>query len=234
MSNSSCAISAFMITMHKFDSLHKLRSHIEEGNRNVGNFLKEKENTELNANSFGTFVKEYEHLKGQEQSGSKFSERIFAYWIMRELEEGVTLTLHEKIEISPIAEGTSKGLEASVPKVIDYFINGKDNAGVFIELKKNIDNIEKDLYKFYLMKKSKYSDSNTVLLIWENEDHWKDRKSGNLSQYAILLEDAEYYRILDRHFYLSNTDTSKRRTDDITRRLEDQISKLKKFLKQSI
>lgn len=193
-----------------------LRKYVNQ-NDEAGQFLKK--NRELSPKSFGKFAVKYNDL-GKQRGGAKFSERIFTSWttaVLREANFPGPVSIHHTYSIGNIECDDRSPLE----KRIDfYFQSGKRK--VCIEFKCNIDNIEKDLYKFWLIKRNGQNpDVVTVLLIWEAEDHWEYKKGG-LSQYAKLLQDAEGNKILNAYFYLPQGNDAK---------IEENIDMYKTFLK---
>jgi hypothetical protein len=81
-----------------------------------------------------------------------------------------------------------------------------------VEIKKNIDNVEKDLFKFILLKHSpKGHEYRKIMVIWEEED-----RSGS---YAKILEFAKSKNWIDEWFYFCRG-----------RNFEKEKQKLKNFL----
>jgi len=191
-------------------------------NSKVSDFFKKKENRELTVNSLKAFGRNYEYWKKSKESGAKFSERIFTYWIIQELKtRGFKEARLRKRYDVPIRIPTGNGKTEEITKVIDFCFIDKDGKEIYIEYKCNIDLVEKDLYKFYLIKRYKEQKPTTVLLIWEIRNNWNDKKKNEPSQCANLLINAKAERILDEYFYLPISDKNK---------LREQVFDFKRFI----
>ena len=147
--------------------------------------------------------------------GSKFSERVFSFWIYNFLNSNNT-----SFEIKP---------QSKFPLVIDGVTKQVDlhlltnNGSSLIEFKCNIDMIEKDIFKFI------YSDleANKIIFIWEVCDNSK-AANGEDSSYLKILKHFKsvsninyfYFPLMDRkkEYYRSNIVISK------------EIAEFKKYL----
>jgi len=193
--------------MSKYKSLEELKKNHIDKVPLAKKFLNDNSNKSLTYKSLRAFFDEYETAKknGKKEGGAKFSERVFSYWTMKNLKKNgsypeVTIQHRHQIKLHSI-----KGEEAYVTKKFDFSFEGATNKKVFIEFKCNIDNIEKDLYKFFLLKGDKsIKNSVTAIVIFEGEDNWKNKRkknNGELSGYAKLLQDSKAKELLDEYFY---------------------------------
>ena len=89
------------------------------------------------------FAKMYEKrdVGGRKQGSAKFSERVFSYWTMKIIKEKTCNTHYSPKNVQLLCSNMR----------FDFFFESERNKRVFIEFKCNIDNIEKDLYKFFLL-----------------------------------------------------------------------------------
>ncbi|PKL48462.1 MAG: hypothetical protein CVV39_04350, partial [Planctomycetes bacterium HGW-Planctomycetes-1] len=180
--------------MRHFDTPEEFSQYITENNSSK-KFLDNRVNRNLSQNSFKNFIKTY-----QKNKRSAFSERVFACWIMDEHMSG------KNFKVLPTVQDDIKVLNGTVNKRIDFSYEGTKRQRKFkvlIEFKCNIDLIEKDLYKFYLIPRCvKKLQIIKCLFIWEWKDNWTD-KNGQPSSYAKLLEHAQRKGFLNQYFYFS-------------------------------
>lgn len=194
-------------------------------NNDVINFLNNQNYCSLSVDSLRAFAERYNNL--QRRGGAKFSERVFIYWTVKKLlQNNVSLNvkIHDKfnIPILPVEENIE------VPKIIDFSFQCNNSSRVYIEFKCNIDMVEKDLYKFYLMKRNNHNPSIiTSIFIWERVDHWK-YANGNHGQYALLLNDAKVKGSLDEFFYFPVYDRNNKYINDEI--IEHKINIFSNFL----
>lgn len=209
--------------MREYCNLTKLWDDYVSKNELARSFLSNETHCCLSVPSLTEFARVYEDNKGRRGAGAAFSERVFSYWIAKELfEHNVPL----KVRIDDKISIELSGEIGSIPKVIDFSFKRGSGPCVYIEFKCNIDMVEKDLFKFYLMKR-KHSEIVTSIFIWERSDHWEYAKGG-LSQYARLLKDAQANGFLDRHFYFPIYDRNKEPIlDEI---IELEIAQFREFL----
>jgi len=197
-------------------------------NKHAKSFLTDKQNCYLLVASIEKFADIYESQKLDKTAGAKFSERVFSYWTIKELlKNNVSLSvkIHDNIQIS-IGDD-------SITKKIDFSFQKNCGSRVYyIEFKCNIDMIEKDLYKFYLMK-CYNSNHNfvTSMFIWERSDS-RSYARGGLSQYALLLKDAKTNGFLDEYFFFPIYD--RKEECILNERIEQEIEKFNYFLHSSI
>lgn len=179
------------------------------------------------------YYKEYrdetEGKKSRSSLGAKFSERVFAYWLFRELEdvghqEGVSV--HKKVRVTAV---TSEKIDY----IIDFSFQNK-HRNYYIEFKCNIDNIEKDLYKFSRIhdrwREGELGSEEPikVLFVWEREDNSYKYRSGERRKDAVLLEDAKCTGILDDYFYFPCE------KELMATKLESEVARLTKFLGNAV
>lgn len=208
--------------MREYCNLTELWDDYASKNELAKSFLSNETHCCLSVPSLTKFAKIYEENKGR-GAGAKFSERVFSYWIAKELfEYNVPLKVRIDDEISIELSGEI----GSIPKKIDFSFKRGSGPRVYIEFKCNIDMVEKDLYKFYLMKRDD-DEIVTSIFIWERSDNWEYAKGGP-SQYARLLEDAQASGFLDRYFYFPIYDRNEESILD--GRIELGIAKLSEFL----
>jgi hypothetical protein len=147
-------------------------------------------------------------------TGAKTSERFFQIFLCHILESlncQPTITRHHPLNIMLDAER-----EIEKRCRIDLRID-MNATTIFIELKKNIDLIEKDLFKWFLItKEPSVQRHHKLQIIWEREDRSRDKRSGKPNQYQQLLKYAVLNGWIDDYFYLTY-DTF----DDTVRKLRD-------------
>ncbi len=107
---------------------------------------------------------------------------------------------HFKLEI------TLENVPKPIAKIIDIKFETL-NSVFLVEIKKNIDLVEKDLFKWYLMKTCEWKPKNgkqhkTVELIWE------ENKMSDNCQYLCLLKYAKSQNWIDDYFYLTKEQES--------------------------
>jgi hypothetical protein len=185
--------------MREFNDLNELQQNYINENPQAANFLDQSARTELSSNSFGNFIETYTQRR-ERRGGSAFSERVFSYWIMKILLDAnftPPFFVHKEIDVV-----LGYGQNTPVRKKIDFSFNRNNGNPVFIELKCNIDLIEKDLYKFFLMQ-SHNVNGEKLILIWEDEDRRQDQNQ-QPNQYIRLLNDAKHSSYLNEYFYFAN------------------------------
>ena len=206
--------------MPEYSSIEELWNKYVCDNRLAKNFLER--HRCLSVASLREFAEKYEKNKRGSEGGAKFSERVFSYWIAKELFEydaSSRVRIHDNREIRLHDKTT-------VDKRIDFSFQRGSGPRVYIEFKCNIDMVEKDLFKFYLMKRNK-CEIVTSIFIWERCDKWEYAKGGP-SQYARLLEDTQAHGFLDEYFYFPIYDRNEEHIVD--GRIKDEITKFCKFL----
>jgi len=198
--------------MHTYETIDELMKYVDK-NDDAKTFLNERKNQTLSLESFNAFIERYRKRlstkKEKKFTGSAFSERVFAYWIMVELNKYGCNSL-------TVQRDENMKLRNNYPahKKIDFFFEGK-NGNVYIELKCCIDTLETDLYKFYLMKRC--SLGRRYILILKVDDKGKKKSKGN-NGYISLLEDAktkaegEHESLLEDYFYFAGTDVEEKIT----------------------
>ncbi len=125
--------------------------------------------------------------------GSKFSERVFSYWIFNEIKQ-----------FNPIVKTQAKIFlplnNRQVRKDVDLSCEYCDTQ-YLIEFKANLDMVEKDLFKFWLFQElGQHDNSIKLMYIWECGDGRFD-KNGEDNQYLSLLKYARDRKIIDEFFY---------------------------------
>ena len=141
------------------------------------------------------FIPKYNRDHGK----SKYSEQVFMRFIEK-LAPQTKCDRHFKLEIT--LENSSK----RIGKDIDIYFETL-NSVFLVEIKKNIDLVEKDLFKWFLMKNCGWEQRNNqnpngkkykkVELIWEEKPQSDD------CQYLRLLKYAERQNWIDRYIYLT-------------------------------
>lgn len=173
--------------------------------------------------SFKEFLEIY--YRNNKSLGAKFSERVFSYWLYNYFKDfeyfknerfSPSIRVQEQVEIK-------MALERDCPiitKRFDVCLLANSKRVVLIEFKANIDMVEKDLYKFYLLNRF-YEDKNIkkVFLIFENENNAFNRRN-QPGHYLSLLELAKEDKIIDEFIYLPGNDGNY---------LENQIKKIPKI-----
>lgn len=145
--------------------------------------------------SFKKFVRLYLEKYRKNIGMSKVSEpyfRLFISELIKDLDHVKVEPKHHRIEL-PNFKNVKKSFDIAVE------IN---NVNFLIELKKNIDMIEKDIFKWILIKdEKKYK---KIQIIWEQEDRSlnKDRRP---NQYMQFLDYAKDKGWIDDYFYFLPT-----------------------------
>jgi len=192
-----------------FYTIQEMQNEYINNNELANGFLNNHNNQALSYNSLRAFAGLYEERdqNGRRMGSAGFSERVFSYWTMRQLENNgnytpVDIQYNHEIELRD-----DEDILGTVRKRFDFSFVGLDDRRIIIEFKCNIDNVEKDLYKFYLLKRENLNANRfvTALLVWEVENNWLDR-NGNLGQYARLIRDAKVSGFLDEYFYFAVED----------------------------
>jgi hypothetical protein len=190
----------------KFENLKEMKDEYINQNALARIFLQDRKI--LSINSLCAFFRKYEEKdkNGKKKGSASFSERVFSYWTMKIL-NGKPCETHYS---------TQNGQPLVHNKKFDFFFEGKGKKKVFIEFKCNVDNIEKDLYKFWLLKRDRdKADKNiiTALVIWEGNDNSKRKKIDEDSSYMKLLKDASVKKrnILNKYFYFPINNSKKLR-----------------------
>jgi hypothetical protein len=121
--------------------------------------------------------------------------------------------------------------EYQIHKEFDIYICKNCSPQILVEVKKNIDNIEKDLIKAYLHGESKQENKPKFIeIVWEEKDESKSRR-GEDNQYMILLK---YFigKGLDAFFYFYGpTDENDKKAKE---NFENEVKRLDDFLRDSL
>ncbi len=159
---------------------------------------------ETHFEKFNCFIREYKK-QIQPLMGSKFSERFFEKF----LTEATNFTFNS-FKSYPKNQNPIhyKFGGHEIPKKFDLYVEGK-NQTLFIDIKKYIDMIEKDLFKAYLASEDvRFQEKYAIFLLpWEEKDKSKD-KFGNKNQYWNLLEEFRTRKIIYGFCYLIPDDES--------------------------
>ena len=169
----------------------------EEKNGRPRSFIEE--HPKLCIESLKAFKKKYypedkNNPKGKGKPlGAKFSERVFSYWLYKEVEEfDPTIESQKELVIKlpfikPLTQLGNPENEVKIKKTPDLYLQ-YNNRKILVEFKTNIDMVEKDLYKFWLYKRHGNPDKEILFFIWEGEDN-RFYKRGNRSesQYHSML-----------------------------------------------
>ncbi|GEM_PF-4098357 len=174
----------------------------------------------LDRASFSTYenFKEFVNIyKKRGKSRSADSERYFILLFLSLLEKVPNKNISHTYRI----ENIKLGSHGTIEKVVDISIElGKKK--LLFDIKKNIDNIEKDLFKGIIFKSAgvlKESDK-YYLIIWQEDDQSKNKK-GVPSHYKILLDDAkENGWIKDYFYFYLRTRNGKEAQRDFKREME--------------
>ena len=166
-----------------------IKNYIKE-NEKADAFLKN--GMDLQPETFYKFLEQYEEL--EKSGGSKFSERVFAGWLETLLGEKAVLEPHKKIE----------SVIPNVYKNYDFLVS-LGSLKIIIELKCNIDMIEKDIFKFVITPSSPSAEIIKILLVWEKWDNSKAR-NGDLSSYMKIANHAKEKGWINAFFYLRGYD----------------------------
>jgi hypothetical protein len=129
------------------------------------------------------FLDRYKTTKGR----SATSEPYFQHKIQSLIGIRGTVTRHKDIILQ-------KSKLQGVKKRFDFCLEMDDKI-TLIELKKNIDVVEKDLFKFLLLSRENLN-FRTVLIIWEEKNNWG---SGH---YPKLLDFGKHMTWIDEWFYI--------------------------------
>ncbi|MFA5386762.1 MAG: hypothetical protein WC297_03815 [Candidatus Paceibacterota bacterium] len=183
----------------EFKKLKEMKDKYEKENGPTKTFLKKY--GELSEKSLLAFFDE--HYKKDKSNNrirsSSFSDRVFAWWTMQFLNDKVCNAPYSPKDDNPLVSN----------KKFDFFFEGRGKKKVFIEFKKNIDNIEKDLFKFWLLNGAG-TDKNiiTALVVWEENDN-STYKNGDRSSYINILKHAKKAEFLTEYFYLPKDNREK-------------------------
>ena len=204
--------------MRQFHTIDDFRKRYVADNKIANQFVTD--NNQISVLSLKAFKDKYYSKKPS--LGSSFSERVFSYWLYKEVEQFTPLVIRtQEILLITLPLGTEVQVKKSVDLSLEY-----NNGKTFIEFKTNIDMIEKDLYKFYLHHRfSKDEQSKKLLFVWESTDS-RFYKSGSDSQYFSLLNLALQDRVIDEFIYLP-IDPDDPLNEDF---LVKELGKLKNFL----
>jgi len=186
------------------------------GNNEARQFLAQ--NQRLCVASLRAFKEKY--YSGKSSLGAKFSERVFIYWLYKEVERfSPTVRPQDKLPlILQLRDG-----EAEMEKRVDLSLE-YGGRKIIVELKTNIDMIEKDLYKLYLCHRFGPNEHiEKVLLVWEVKDN-RFNRGGTDSQYYSLIKLAQHDGVLDKFIYLPIEPESEGGF------LEEQLDELRSFL----
>ena len=155
--------------------------------------------------NFDDFFRELK--SGDKPRSSKVSEQRFRDFIQKLIGTEGKVKRPKPVEINLDPFG-------NIEKRFDIAVEVRGKT-TLIEVKKNIDNVEKDLFKFILLsqqeQKKRVHKYRKVVLIWEEED-----RSGS---YAKILEFAISKKWIDRWFYFCRG-----------KKFQNEIQELKKFL----
>jgi len=179
--------------------------HIKEWNK----ISKGKPLIKRNFSSFEVFKKFCNMYDEGKFKGAAQSERFFACWFCDLFEkysiraEIFSREKENKIEINLKINGQ----QIQIPKKFDFLIQKDNGTKILVELKKNIDLIEKDIFKAILLKndnmlRNKYK---IVLLIREKENKSKNRE-GKEGSYLTILRYAKEKNWIDYFVYLCSDD----------------------------
>ena len=158
--------------------------------------------------------------------GAKFSERVFSYWLYKEVEEfSPTIERQKKLEIKlPLEPSGVSENEVNIKKTPDLYLQ-YNNRKILVEFKTNIDMVEKDLYKFCLYKEYGDSDKEVLFFIWEREDNrFYKRGKRPESQYHSMLRLAVDDSVIDEFVYFP---IAEELDEEV---LNDALEKLRSFL----
>jgi hypothetical protein len=182
----------------------------------VNKFLRN--HPKFSADSARKFADKYYDSKSEGKLGSKFSERIFVKWILNALEGEIDRNnIKTHFPFSLMLDGK----EITDGKKADLYIKRGDTE-VLIEFKCNIDNIEKDLFKFVFSDK-KYK---KILFIWEGWDK-SENQNGEDSSYLKILKAFENPPYKIDYVYLPVYEKNKRElTLDLEKRFKELINKI--------
>ena len=164
--------------------------------------------------------------KQVKSGGGKYSERFFALFlahILTDLGKEFALRRRKKVRIH-------LEKDKSVNKLFDFCLSF-DGREILIEQKFNIDLVEKDIFKFYLLNRALgRRRPEAVIIIFSGIcDVGQEEMSGS---YVTLLEFAKREGFLDEFFVIGLADTygdwKEKRYN--SRRYDEQLGKLRTFL----
>jgi hypothetical protein len=135
----------------------------------------------LSREDFEQFLQRYE-----DHGGSKVSEPYF-YELLKDIIGDRNVMRHHKVRI-PVVGRSPTYLPTGIIKKFDFFIE----PNILVELKKNIDLVEKDLFKWMLLKDKSYK---RIQLIFEEKLA--------TSQCSIILDHALFEGWLNDWFYFT-------------------------------
>ncbi|KXB01481.1 hypothetical protein AKJ45_01725 [candidate division MSBL1 archaeon SCGC-AAA261F19] len=180
--------------------------------------LRKLEREPTNYEKFVKFTKFYAE-EIPKRKGGKYSERFFKWLI-----DGMT-----DQEIKRGKEFTKVSINLGTGKIDKEFDLHVEDTQKFIEVKKNIDMIERDLFKVFLLKNdSNHWNKEVFLVVWEEYDHIKPT-----SQYGTFLEHFESKEYIKGYSYLyphkTKEDWEEKRYNT-EEKFDKELDKLEKFL----
>ena len=127
-------------------------------------------------------------------------------------------------------------LDQTITKYPDFVIRS-DKSKIYVEVKKNIDLVEKDIFKYILLREGKEENGmdtdageKVLEVIWEYDDHSRS-KEGNKGHYHTILEFAKQRGWIDHFTYLYVCDSKGSLAEED---YENRIEELARFLKENL
>lgn len=186
--------------------------------------------------TFKHFVRVYQEIvKKQKQSGM-VGEIYFALLITELIEEYHDINIYtpysqSQSECEKYYELSLNG-EAAITKKYDICICKDSRPKIFVEIKKNIDMVEKDLLKAFLKKVTCKNSVKLIEIIWEERNNSK-RRDGSDNDYMVLLKYFKQQQYLHDFFYFYRFEDNNDEKE-AKKNFEDEIKQLEKSLSDSL